>query len=241
MKRITWKVEKRKLADLKPHPKNPRQFTEKGMKDLENSINSIGFMQPININQDGLIEEWRNVVGYEDRYQISNLGNVRSILEYDINYGYKECNKIKKLILHQTGCYVVSLYLGNKKFKTKRVHRLVAEAFLEKIENKNQVNHKDGNRLNNNLNNLEWCNNSENILHSYRVLNRKNAMLGKVGKLHKLSKAIKLTNIKTTEIFNFESINLLLSSKLGISKTSIYRALSSQSKIACNYKVELIN
>jgi hypothetical protein len=54
-KRITWKIEKRKLADLKPHPKNPRQFTEKGMKDLENSINSIGFMQPININQDGLI------------------------------------------------------------------------------------------------------------------------------------------------------------------------------------------
>jgi len=55
MKRITWKIEKRKLADLKPHPKNPRQFTEKGLKDLENSINSIGFMQPININQDGVI------------------------------------------------------------------------------------------------------------------------------------------------------------------------------------------
>lgn len=54
-KRITWQIEKRKLADLKPHPKNPRQFTEKGMKDLENSINSIGFMQPININQDGTI------------------------------------------------------------------------------------------------------------------------------------------------------------------------------------------
>ena len=54
-KRITWKIEKRKLADLKPHPKNPRQFTEKGMKDLENSINSIGFIQPININQDGTI------------------------------------------------------------------------------------------------------------------------------------------------------------------------------------------
>ena len=54
-KRITWQIEKRKLADLKPHAKNPRQFTEKGMKDLENSINSIGFMQPININQDGTI------------------------------------------------------------------------------------------------------------------------------------------------------------------------------------------
>tara|TARA_R110000782_G_scaffold260515_1_gene351777 strand:+ start:143 stop:745 length:603 start_codon:yes stop_codon:yes gene_type:complete len=55
VKRITWTVEKRKLTDIKEHPSNPRQFTEKGMKDLENSINSIGFMQPININKDGTI------------------------------------------------------------------------------------------------------------------------------------------------------------------------------------------
>jgi hypothetical protein len=54
-KKLTWHIEKRKIADLKPHSKNPREFTEKGMKDLENSINSIGFMQPININQDGTI------------------------------------------------------------------------------------------------------------------------------------------------------------------------------------------
>ena len=223
-KRIAWKIEKRKLADLKPHPKNPRQFTEKGMKDLENSIN----------------QEWKDVIGYEGKYKVSNFGNIKSIQEYDINYGYKECDKIKKLILHQTGCYVVSLYSGNGKYKTKRVHRLVAEAFLEKIENKNQVNHKDGNRLNNNLDNLEWCNGSENILHSYRVLGRKNAMLGKVGKLHKLSKPIRITNINTKEVFNFESINLSLN-KLGISKTSIYRALSSKDKIACGHKIEIFN
>ena len=55
MKRITWKVERRKLSDLKPHPKNPRQFTEKGMKDLENSINSIGFFQPVACNTDSTI------------------------------------------------------------------------------------------------------------------------------------------------------------------------------------------
>lgn len=54
-KKITWKIEKRKLADLKPHPKNPRQFTEKGMKDLEKSINSIGFFQPVACNTDGLL------------------------------------------------------------------------------------------------------------------------------------------------------------------------------------------
>jgi hypothetical protein len=70
-KRITWKIEKRKLADLKPHPKNPRQFTEKGMKDLENSINSIGFMQPININQDGVI-----LSGHARTLKLQQMGEI---------------------------------------------------------------------------------------------------------------------------------------------------------------------
>jgi DNA modification methylase len=70
-KRISWKIEKRKLADLKPHPKNPRQFTDKGMKDLENSINSIGFMQPININQDGTI-----LSGHARTLKLQQMGEI---------------------------------------------------------------------------------------------------------------------------------------------------------------------
>jgi hypothetical protein len=70
-KRITWKIEKRKLADLKPHPKNPRQFTDNGMKDLENSINSIGFMQPININQDGTI-----LSGHARTLKLQQMGEI---------------------------------------------------------------------------------------------------------------------------------------------------------------------
>lgn len=70
-KRITWTVEKRKLADLKEHENNPRQFTEKGMKDLENSINSIGFMQPININQDGTI-----LSGHARTKKLKDMGEV---------------------------------------------------------------------------------------------------------------------------------------------------------------------
>jgi len=70
-KRVAWKLEKRKLADLKPHPKNPRQFTEKGMKDLENSINSIGFMQPININQDGTI-----LSGHARTLKLKEMGEI---------------------------------------------------------------------------------------------------------------------------------------------------------------------
>lgn len=53
--KITWHVEKRKIEDLKPHPDNARIFTEKGMKDLKNSINSIGMAQPINITPDGTV------------------------------------------------------------------------------------------------------------------------------------------------------------------------------------------
>ncbi len=70
-KRITWKIEKRNLQDLKPHIKNPRQFTDKGMKDLENSINSIGFMQPININQDGTI-----LSGHARTLKLKEMGEV---------------------------------------------------------------------------------------------------------------------------------------------------------------------
>lgn len=70
-KRITWKIEKKKLKDLKPHSKNPREFTEKGMKDLENSINSIGYMQPININQDGTI-----LSGHARAMKLQDMGEV---------------------------------------------------------------------------------------------------------------------------------------------------------------------
>lgn len=70
-KRIIWKIEKRKLSDLKPHPNNPRQFTEKGMKDLENSINSIGFMQAININQDGTI-----LSGHARTLKLKEMGEI---------------------------------------------------------------------------------------------------------------------------------------------------------------------
>jgi ParB-like chromosome segregation protein Spo0J len=70
-KRITWKIEKRKVEDLKPHSKNPREFTEKGMKDLENSINSVGFMHPININQDGTI-----LSGHARAMKLKEMGEI---------------------------------------------------------------------------------------------------------------------------------------------------------------------
>jgi hypothetical protein len=73
----------------------------------------------------------------------------------------------------------VTFSQGNKQ-KRLSVHRIVAEHFLERIHGKDFVNHKDGNRMNNHVDNLEWCTCSENELHSYRVL-------GKVNPIRKLT------------------------------------------------------
>lgn len=103
-----------------------------------------------------LNEEWRPVIGYEGLYEVSNLGNVRSL------YRYK---KQLKLLLDKRGYYIVGLY-KNKKFNSKSVHRLVAIAFLNNDSNKYAVNHIDGCKLNNNINNLEWVTRNENAKHA---------------------------------------------------------------------------
>ena len=105
-------------------------------------------------------EYWKPVVGYEGHYQISNFGRVKSI-----KFG-------KEIILKQHkdkfGYLYVDLYKNNIKKKYK-VHRLVAEAFLPNPYNLLQVNHRDENKLNNNVDNLEWCTNEYNINYGTRT------------------------------------------------------------------------
>jgi hypothetical protein len=78
-------------------------------------------------------------------------------------------NKSKKFIKPhiENGYYRIGLYIDGKP-KTYKLHRLIGECFIEKPEGKNQINHKDCNKLNNDVSNLEWCNNSENQLHAYQ-------------------------------------------------------------------------
>lgn len=108
-------------------------------------------------------ELWNDIIGFDGLYQVSNFGKVKS---------YKRKNKtVLKESLSKKGYKRVILYKNNKQFYYS-VHRLVATAFIPNPENKPHINHKDGNKLNNRVENLEWCNAKENVLHKYYVLNK---------------------------------------------------------------------
>jgi len=112
-------------------------------------------------------EEWRNVVGYEALYEVSNKGNVRSCDRHSaLKNGKQKLFKGKDLKKRDvnSGYLVVSL-TKNKETKQKLVHRLVAESFIPNEDIKPYVNHIDTNRANANVKNLEWCTHLENMTH----------------------------------------------------------------------------
>lgn len=109
-------------------------------------------------------EEWRDIRGYEGIYQVSNLGRVRSLDRYCA--GLNGCRivhrgKIRAQSTQKSGYKFLSLQVGGK-VKTLRVHRLVAEAFVDNPHNYPEVNHIDEDKSNNAASNLEWCTRSYN-------------------------------------------------------------------------------
>jgi hypothetical protein len=115
-------------------------------------------------------EVWMNIKGYEGYYQISNLGRVKSLERITIRKKGTSLRKgrILKHTKNQQGYELVNL-CKNSKVKFKAVHRIVMESFIPNIENKPCVNHINGIKTDNTLNNLEWCTYSENSLHAYRT------------------------------------------------------------------------
>ena len=105
------------------------------------------------------MEEWKDIKGYEGIYQISNKGRVKTLG----NNRRKE--KIREGIADNTGYKRISL-CKNGKEKKYSIHRLVAQAFLPNPDNLPVVNHKDENKLNNNVENLEWCTQKYNVNYS---------------------------------------------------------------------------
>ncbi len=141
-------------------------------------------------------EEYRNIEGFPN-YQVSNLGNVRNIKK----------NTQKTPGNDKHGYLKVDLYKNSKR-TTRKIHRLVADAFLPKDPQRTDINHKDGNRHNNELTNLERCTKSENMKHAYKTgLAKPHASYGMLGKKNpnagRKKRAVRV--VETGEIYASQS------------------------------------
>lgn len=182
-------------------------------------------------------EIWKDIKNYEGIYQISNLGRVKRIdllrerflKDSDNGYGYK----------------IVGLCKNNKRVNH-YIYRLVANAFLENINNYKEINHIDNNPSNNKLENLEWCDRSYNVKYSYdkgKHIPQK-IMQGITGYKHPISKPVKQYDLKGNFIKEYGSANLA-SLATGICYMSIKKCRCNKQKqqgIIYGYKLkELIN
>lgn len=140
-------------------------------------------------------EIWKDIQGFEGKYQVSTYGRVKSLAD---NQGNTR-ELVRKPRLAKNGYLYLSLW-SNSTPCWRKIHRLVAETFIENKEKLPAVNHKDGNKQNNNIDNLEWCSYSGNTKHAIQTglinpstlfnCGELNPMYGKHGKDNPCSKPV---------------------------------------------------
>ena len=138
-------------------------------------------------------EIWKDVLGFEGLYRVSNKGNIFSVERRD-SLGRKIGGRIIRPRYDKDGYLIINLYKDGKS-KTKKVHRLVTEAFIPNPKKLPEVNHRDEIKANNELSNLEWCDTRYNS--NYGTKNERIAQ--------KLSKKVKAVNVETGEVVEFNS------------------------------------
>lgn len=171
------------------------------------------------------MEIWKKTF-ISDDYEVSNMGNFRSLDRYIShgNYSKKyEGKNIKPFKVKSTG--YLQIMIKGKKYSA---HRLVARAFCEGYSSELVVNHKNGIRIDNRSSNLEWVTNSENIKHTYSVLGTKSKLCGRYGKENNASKKIISIDIKTGSIKKYFSA--MDAVREGFTSSQISRCCNGESK-----------
>jgi len=186
-------------------------------------------------------EIWKDVIGYEGYYKVSNLGNVTS-LDRVINYGMYDCSRLFKGALIKSsdnGIGYLQVTLSKNGRKNYLLHRLVALHFIPNTENLPEVNHKDGNKYNCSSSNLEWSSHKCNMIHSVTELcnysNHPNKL--KVGSLNWNSKKVNQCDLSGNFIKSFGS-STEASRETGIDFSSIQKVCLNKRSSAGGFKWE---
>jgi hypothetical protein len=116
-------------------------------------------------------EIWKDIVGYEEYYEVSSHGRVRN----------KKTMRVFEPSINSDGYFQVILSYKKVK-KSFKVHRLVGVAFIDNLKNKSDIDHIDRNKQNNNINNLKWATRNENMINTDRVDNAKHIRISKNNK-----------------------------------------------------------
>lgn len=143
------------------------------------------------------MEDWKPVFGYEGFYEVSSLGRVKRVRSYRRNgfSGYIQPERILTAVSRGKSGYVCVGMSKHGKTVLTNVHRLVATAFIDNPENKPQVNHKNGDKTDCRLENLEWCTAKENAQHAIHKLKIKKNTYGlKFGAECSIKRSLNITN-----------------------------------------------
>ena len=182
-------------------------------------------------------EIWKPIPGYEGRYEVSSFGRIKSI--YDGRNGHDKSLILKPCIRR---CYLfVNLYDSTGTPKAKHIHRIVASVFAKKDTCRQEVNHLDGNKLNNRAENLEWVTRSENVKHAYSkglLHSSIQKYAQKAGRISAINNSKKVRCIELNSIFQSACDAGRI---LGLKRQHIWRVCNGKRKSVSGYHFEYVS
>lgn len=185
-------------------------------------------------------EKWKEICEYEGMYEVSSNGNIRSVnrkVFHTSNNSMKTVEGVTLIQEQSNRGYKRVTLSKNGKVEKLSIHRLVAKAFIPNPDNKPHINHIDGDKKNNILSNLEWCTQSENMLHSSKVLGNKagKPMQGKLGKDSPFSKKVVQLTKDDTFVNSFYGLHEA-QRETGVNKANIGEVCNGNRKLAGGFK-----